>query len=180
MIRFLIGLILGVIIGALAVVVFSAMATFGNPFIFTPSLAPGQSVIHISVDEPYLNQQLAAVLAAQPEFANANPQLDLKSPNIAMLTASVETNAGGDAIKVRPTLTVQFRVENARVRTHVVGVNLGQLNVPTAVIRPQITELERTLEEQVNGAITRGLTGTGLRVVNVGATENALVVDLGQ
>ena len=180
MIRFLIGLVLGVIVGALAVLVFSALATFGNPFIYNPSITPGQAVVHVTVDEPYLNQQLAAVLATQPEFAGASPQLNLESPNVAILTVSIDADVGGNTMKLRPTLTMQLRVEGGQIKTHVVGINLGQLNVPTVLIRSQINQLESALEEQVNRAVTNGLTGTGLRVVNVSASDDSLVVDLGQ
>lgn len=179
MFKFLIGLILGVIAGAVAVILFSTMGSVANPFP-TSVLAPGQAVVHISIDEAYLNQQLAAVLASQPDFRDASPQLDMQEPNVAALTADIQMGVGDNQIKARPTVTLQFRVEGNRIRTRVTNVNVGTMNVPRSLIQTQIDQLERTIEEQVNRAVTDALARTGLKVVNVAANANSLLVELGQ
>jgi hypothetical protein len=179
MFKFLIGLILGVIAGAVAVLIFTAMGSTGNPFT-TPALMPGQAVVHISVDEAYLNQQLTAVMATQPGFTDANPKLDLREPNVAALTASIEANVGGNTVQARPTVMLQFGAENNRVRVKVTGVNLGAMNIPRALIQSQLDTLERTVEDQANRAITNGLSGTGLKVIAVSASATSMLVDLGQ
>jgi hypothetical protein len=180
MLRFIIGLVIGIVIGALAVLAFTALGTFGDPLSANPLPAPGQAVVHISVDKVYLNQELRAVLATQAQFANANPQLDLRSPNAAVLTADIQTEVGGRALKVRPTVTMQFQVENGRIRTKVMGVTMGTLNLPNTLIKAPVAQLESTLEDQVNRAVSGALSGTGLKVYNVTTSSNALVVDLGQ
>ena len=180
MIRFIIGLIFGIIIGAVAVLVFSTLSSTGTPFGYAPLPAPGQSVVHITIDAPYLNLRLGSLLASQPQLAGGNAQLSLQSPNIAVLTSDVQANLGGNSIKLRPTVTVQFQVENGRVKTHVVSVNVGTLNVPDSLIKEPVAQLESMVEDEVNAAITSALSGTGLKLYAVSTSPAGLTVDLGQ
>lgn len=180
MIRFIIGLIFGIIIGALAVLVFSALGAVGNPLAYTPLPGPGQPVIHITVDAPYLNQQLVTVLDSQPQLAGGHPQLTLQSPNVAILTSDVQVNANGNTLKLRPTIKMQFQVENGRVKTQVVSVSMGTLNVPNALIKTQVAQMESTLEDQVNNAIGSALSGSGLKLYAVSTSPAGLTVDLGE
>ena len=135
--------------------------------------------MHLSIDQAYLNQQLAAALAGRNEFKGMQPTLATQAPNAVIVTADVEVTVGNDTIKVHPVVTMQLYVEAGRIRTRVAGVNIGAANVPAMLIQTQIDWIERTMEEQANRISAAGLAGTGLKIIDVSASNTGLVVDLG-
>ena len=180
MLRFLFGLVIGTIIGVIAVLVFT---TFGGTSIITgnaPRPAPGQAVIRVAVESAYLNQQMNAALAVQSKVQVANAQLVLRAPDVAEVTADVSVSAAGVKVKARPNVTMQLTVENGQVKTRLQQIGVGGLDIPVDVIRPQLAEVERILEAQINRAAASGLAGTGLRISNVSVVGTALVVELAQ
>ena len=180
MIRFIFGLIIGIILGALAVFVFVALGSTRTPVNNNPLPSPGGAVIHVSVDSSFLNQELNNMLADQPQFSDAKPQLELKSPNAAALTANLPVDVNGRTLKVRPTVTMQFQVVDGKIQTHVTNINLGAISVPTALVKPQIDQMESLFESSVNRAVTSALAGSGLKLYSVSTSSDALTVDLGQ
>jgi uncharacterized protein YpmS len=181
MLRFILGLVSGVVVGALAVFAFVALGSNGNPVDSnSPTLPSGTGVVHISVDASYLNQELSTLLATQPQFSDAQPELALKSPNVAVLTANLPVDVGGRTLKVRPTVTMQFTVENGEVKTNVTNISLGVISVPTSLIKPQIDQMESMLESSANRALNSALSGSGLKLYGVSTTPDALTMDLGQ
>jgi hypothetical protein len=179
MLKFLVGLIFGLIIGAVAVFVFSTLGSAATPLGST-SAVPGKGVLHVTVDQSYINEKLAAVLASQPQFNDAKAQVKFQAPNSAQVAADVQIDVAGNTIKARPTVTLQFSVAGGRIRTKVTGANLGVLNLPVALFQGPIDQLNQVMEDQVNTAVTDALSGTGLKVINVGSTNTGLVVDLGE
>jgi hypothetical protein len=178
MVRFFIGLIVGVILGAVAVLAFVFMG-IGNTAARIPVAAPsGTPAVRLSVDEAYLNQRMADALQSQPQFAKAEPQVDLRAPNMADVTASIDAVMGGNTLRIRPTARIQFAVEGGRIRAHITDINVGPVVVPRSVIQDQIAQVEGMVETEANDAVAGALSGTGLKVVNVTATETDLVVDL--
>ena len=180
MLRFLFGLFIGTIIGAVAVLALTVWGGTGILSSTTPEPAPGQAVIRVAVESAYLNQQMNAALAAQSKVQVANARLTLRAPNVAEVAADVAVNAAGVNVKARPTVTLQLTVENGQVKTRLMQIGLGGLNIPTDLVRPQLAEVERILETQVNRAVAGGLAGTGLRISNVNVSGSALVVELAQ
>jgi uncharacterized protein YpmS len=177
--KFIAGLFFGVIIGAVAVFVFSTLGSAANPLANT-SGAGGGGVVHVTVDQSYINEKLAAVLADQPQFNDAKAQVKFQAPNSVQVTADVQVTALGNTIKARPTATLQFSVVGGRIHTQLTSVNLGVLNLPVALFQGPVDQLNTIMEDQVNTAVTDALAGTGLKVVNVGSTSTSLVVDLGE
>ncbi len=180
MIKFSIGFIIGVVIGAAAALFFGAQAG-GTGLLPTPSTpAPGQSVIHISVDQSYLNEEFAAALSSQPQFRNAQPQLTMRAPDAVIVSASIQASVGGVTLKARPAVTMQLYVEGGRIRTRIAGVNVGAVNVPLQPFQAQIDQVERMMEDQANRLASSALAGSGLKVVGVSTTASSLIVDLGR
>jgi hypothetical protein len=179
MIKFLFGAVFGIIIGAAAAVYLSMQGGMGHAYVQAPAPEPGRAVIHLSIDQAYLNQQLINTLAGQPEFKGLQPTLATQAPNIVIVTAEVEVTVGNNKIKVRPTVTMQVYVEAGRIRTRVAGVNIGDLSVPATLVQTQIDQIERVTEEQANGLAAAGLAGTGLKIISVSASNTGLLVDLG-
>ena len=179
MIKFLIGLVVGVIVGAAALFVFSTLGSTAVPLSST-SGASGKGVVHVTVDQAYINKKLAEVLADQPQFNDAKAQVKFQAPSTAQVAADVQIDVAGSTIKARPTVTLQFSVAGGRIRTKLTGADLGILKLPIALFQGPIDQLNQMMEDQVNAAVTDGLAGTGLKVVNVSATNSGLVVDLGE
>jgi uncharacterized protein YpmS len=180
MLRFISGLVSGIILGALAVFAFVTLGSSNNAATTNTTTTAGSGVVHVTVDAGYLNQELSTMMATQPEFSDAQPQLALKSPNVAVLTANLPVDLNGTTLKVRPTVTIQFSVENGQVKTNVTNINLGALKVPTALIQPQIDQMESMLESSANRALNSALAGSGLQLYNVSTSPAALTMDLGQ
>ncbi len=178
MIKFLAGLIFGVIIGAAAMFFISALGGRSGVAVAPPAV--GQAVIHVSIDQSYLNQQLTRALATQPQFKGVKPTLTLQGPNAVIVSVDIQANVNGTLVKVHPVVTMQLLVENGRIHTNVASVNIGALNVPLEPFQAQINQLNRMMEEQANSAVANGLAGTGLKIVNVTTTNNSLSVDLGE
>jgi hypothetical protein len=180
MVRFIVGLIIGILLGAAAVVVFTMLGSMDNSLIYAPLPSPSAAVVHVTVDAGYLNQELNTLLATQPQFAGARPQLELRSPNTAVFSADIPVTVNGNTIKVRPTVTMQFQVQDGVLSTHVTSVNLGTINVPMALIQSQVNEVERLFQSSVNRAVTNALAGSGLKLYSVSTSPTAITVDLGQ
>ena len=180
MFKFIIGFVIGAVLGAVAVLFFGALGGGANLLAVSTTPAPGASVIHISVNQSYLNQELNAALADQPQFANMKPQLAMRPPDAVTVSANVQAGVGGVTVKARPAVTMQLYVEGGRIRTKVVDVNVGALNVPLQPFQAQLDQVESMMEDQANRLVNSGLAGTGLRVVGVSTTGDSLVVDLGQ
>jgi uncharacterized protein YpmS len=180
MLRFIFGLVSGIVLGAVAVFAFVTLSSANNVVVSDAITAPGSSVVHVSVDASYLNQEMSTLLATQPGFSDAEPQLVLKSPNVAQLTANLPVELNGTTLRVRPTVTIQFTVENGEVKTNVTNIGMGVLSVPTSLIQPQIDQMESTLESSANRALNSALAGSGLKLYNVSTSPTALTMDLGQ
>jgi hypothetical protein len=178
MIKFIFGTAFGIIVGAAGAFYLSMQGGMGHPYMQPPP-TPGQAVMHLSIDQSYLNQQFITALAGQTEFKGMQPTIATQPPNAVIVTADIEVTVGGNSIKVRPAVTMQFYVEAGRIRTRVAGVNLGTVNVPAMLVQTQIDWIERTMEEQANRLATAGLAGTGLKIINVSASNTGLLVDLG-
>jgi len=178
MFKFIFGAFLGIISGAAAVFYLGMQGGISNAYV--PPPVPGQAVMHLSIDQAYLNQQLiAAALAGKTEFRGMQPTLATQAPNAVIVTADVEITVGSDTIKVHPAVTMQLYVEAGRIRTRVAGVNIGAANVPAMLVQTQIDWIERTIEEQANRFASTALGGTGLKIIDVSASNAGLVVDLG-
>ena len=141
MFKFIFGAVFGIIVGAAGAFYLSMQGGIGNTYMRPPP-TPGQAVMHLSIDQGYLNQQLITALTGQTEFKGMQPTLATQAPNAVIVTADIEATVGGNSIKVRPAVTMQFYVEAGRIRTRVAGVNLGTVNVP-ADAGPNTDRLDR-------------------------------------
>jgi hypothetical protein len=178
MIRFFFGVIFGILLGVGGAVYLSMKGGLSTANLQPPP-PPGQSVMHLSIDQAYLNQKLGAALAGTTEFKGLQPTLTTQAPNAVIVNVDMEVTVGGNTLKVHPAVTMQLFVEASRIRARVAGVNIGVANVPAMLIQTQIDWIERVMEEQANHIATTGLTGTGLKVINVSASNTGLLVDLG-
>ncbi|HEY3343176.1 MAG TPA: hypothetical protein VGK81_14205 [Anaerolineae bacterium] len=180
MLRFILGLVSGIVVGAVAVFAFVTLGSSNSPLVNSSAVAPGGGVVHVTVAASYLNQELNTLLAAQPGFADAKPQLVLRSPNVAALTANLPVDLNGTTLTVRPTVTMQFLVQNGEIKTNVTSIGLGVISVPASLVKPQIDQMESALESSANRALTNALAGSGLKLYNVSTSPAALTMDLGQ
>lgn len=180
MLKFLLGGVIGTLFGAAAILVFVVLGGTNAITGLAPRLVPGQAVIRVSVEGAYLSQQMNAALAGQQQLQVSNAQLTLRAPNDAIVAADAVVEVAGVKVRARPTVGVQFAVEDGRVKTRLGQINVGGIGVPTELVRPQLAEMERILEAQINRAISGGLTGTGLRISSISVVGSALVVDLAQ
>jgi hypothetical protein len=169
---FLTGLGVGLILGVGAVLLISFLSGRGRPLPVSP--ASEDPRIQINVEESYVNRLLAAELASDPRFSD--PLVDLRSPNLALVTVNTEV-AG---IVLRPTVTIQFSVEGSEIQAALLEVDVGGLNVPRGLIEAHLAGLEKEIQDQVKALVAGTLADTKFRVVRVSATETSLVVELGE
>ncbi len=178
MIKFVFGLIFGVIVGAAAALYLSPKAVVSRPIVAAPAARPG--TIHVSVDQAYLNKLMTEALAGQAQFKGMQPTLALQGPNTVIVTVDLQADVAGVTLKARPEVMMQLSLNAGRIRTHVANVNFGIVNVPLEPFQAQINQIESMMEDQANRAVTNGLAGTGLKIVNVTTSSNSLNVDLGE
>ncbi|MCL4507582.1 MAG: hypothetical protein M1140_16415 [Chloroflexi bacterium] len=180
MIKFIIGFVFGVILGAIAILFFGALGRGAHPLTTPTTPAPRQSAIRISVNQSYLNQEFGAALADQPQLRNMHPQLAMRAPNAVVVSVDLQASVAGVTLTAHPAVTIQLYVAGGRIRTRVADVNVGAVDVPLQPFQAQIDQAIRMMEDQANRLVNSGLAGTGLKVVGVSTTSDSLVIDLGQ
>ncbi len=180
MIRFIFGLIIGILLGALTVFAFTMLGGVPNSTLYGPLPGPGTAVVQVTVDARYLNQELNTLVTSQPGMADSQPQLALQAPNVMIFTAGVPIQLSGQTLTVRPTVTMQVQVQDGKITTHVTNISLGPISVPTALVKPQIDQMEGLLQNGVNRAVSSTLAGSGLTLYSVSTSPSAMTVDLGE
>jgi|GEM_PF-3804729 len=178
MVKVTIGLVLGVIVGVAAVLVFSAMGGSSRPA--AALAAPGQAVIHISADQSYINQKITSAMSGQDQFRNVRPVLTLQTPNSVIVAADLQADIKGTIFKASTVITMQLYADAGRIRTRILSVDLGTLKIPLDPFQAQIDQIERIMGDETNRAVAVALKDTGLKIVNVSTTNTSLVVDMGE
>lgn len=170
---FIVGLLIGLVLGVAGLLFVSASNHY-NRAIPPPAPSGDQPVVQVVVDESYLGQHVVSALAESPEYSD--PVLDVREPNLALLSITTDLNG----TRVRPTVTMRMGVHDGLVLIDVVKVDVGGLNVPLRLVEPQVARLEQSLEGRINTMIAERLIGNDLWLAQVTTSETTLVADLGQ
>jgi hypothetical protein len=141
----------------------------------TPSPTPLPEVepaIKVIIQETYIQEQLEKEMEINPAYSD--PEIDFRAPDLALISFTTRVNT---FLKLRPTATVEFSVEDEEVVVEVVRIDVNGMNVPRSLIESQIDELREEIQLELNN-LTGSLTEADLELVEISATEDALVVGL--
>jgi hypothetical protein len=134
-----------------------------------PEVEPAIKVI---IQETYIQERLEKEMEINPAYSD--PEIDFRAPDLALISFTTRVNT---FLKLRPTATVQFSVEDEEVVVEVVRIDVNGMNVPRSLIESQIDELSEEIQLELNN-LTGSLTEADLELVDISATEDALVVSL--
>jgi hypothetical protein len=134
-----------------------------------PEVEPAIKVI---IQETYIQERLEKEMEINPAYSD--PEIDFRAPDLALISFTTRVNT---FLKLRPTATVQFSVEDEEVVVEVVKIDINGMNVPRSLIEGQIDELREEIQLELNN-LTGSLTEADLELVDISATEDALVVGL--
>lgn len=127
----------------------------------------------LTLGERFLNSQ---VIKAMPNDGTVrNVSLDVHPGNRAEVRATVDVNILGAIVTVNPTAAVTMRVENGRIVISVEKVNVGGVNVPSALVAPQVNKLKATAENELDSQLATIEANTGLRLSAMTSTEDSLI-----
>jgi hypothetical protein len=135
----------------------------------TPEVEPAIKVI---IQETYIQERLEKEMEINPAYSD--PEIDFRAPDQALISFTTRVNT---FLKLRPTATVEFSVEDEEVVVDVVRIDVNGMNVPRSLIEGQIDELREEIQLELNN-LTGSLTEADLELVDISATEDALVVGL--
>ncbi len=183
MVRFLGGCLLGAILGVLLVMavgtlVFVAFFPKQQPLSLppAPTVVSGESALIVYVSEAYANEEMVKVIKAR-SLPVENTALDVRAPDQAQVSMTMNLPLIG---AVNPVAKVRFSVNNGQLAFDVSDINVSGLNIPQNLVQPIVDNFVKTEEAEINARIQEGLAGTGLRLIGVEATDNALIFRFGR
>jgi hypothetical protein len=169
----LVGLVIGI---GLAFVAWTLLARAESSAPTTPVVGTARGDVTISVSAKYLNTQLQQ-LVKQTGLAQ-QATLTLVAPNIAQISATIETRILGQAISGSAVARVRVTVQNSRVVLTVEKVDVSGVGISQSFITPIVEQARVQIEDQINKMIQRELQGTGLRLSNIRIAPNEIAIDL--
>ena len=151
-------------IACIALFIFNSNPTsMPSPLAVQPGTAPDMS---LTLGEHFLNVQ---VIKAMPNDGTVrNVSLDVHPGNRADVRATVDVNILGAIVTVNPIATVTMKVENGRIVISVDQVSVGGLNVPSALVAPQVNKLKATAENELDSQLATIEANTGLKLKSNG------------
>ena len=169
---FLIGLVIGLILGAGSALLFFLQNNNGN----TPPepLSSQNHEIQLIIKEPFLNQIISEEMQNDPLYAEM--VLNLKPPNLALVTLYPEFFG----IQFPVTASIEAIVEGGEILVDILEIDIAGFNIPAEVIQQPLVAVEDEMQEQINGLISGTLANTNLRIIQVSADENNLYVEIGE
>jgi hypothetical protein len=133
-----------------------------------PTINP--QMTEVTIQETLLNAQIGAGVPEGGQISN--PRVDLHPDNLADLTANVNTGL----IVLQPQVTIKLSAQDGRIVIDVLNIDVGGLGVPTALIEPQIVEIKRNAEDQLNRQFAELERTTGNKLQSITSTENELIL----
>jgi hypothetical protein len=178
--RFTAGCLTGIIVGIILAIGGYAAYTFlfstDNLSLF-PASPAGNPDLTITISEAYLNDQLQAGLAAQG-LSLSDLAIKLHAPNRAAAGMTMNIRVLGQPFSIHPQASFHFGVTSGAIFIALDQVNVAGFNVPQNVVDQQLGGFQRYAESELNAEAKRALASTGLHVIGVQATENALIIQL--
>ena len=120
------------------------------------------------------------LVALKNDATIQNPVLDLLPPNRAHAVATVYVKFLGASVALRPSVQMHFAVVSNRATVTVDSVDLSGFNVPLNAIQADIDRIKKVAEDQINEDIQNATRGTKLKLTNLAATDDSLVIDFSE
>jgi hypothetical protein len=164
---------------ALAGAMFLGISFLNSPdqLLLFPAAGPDNPDLTITISEAYLNDQLRANLAARG-MNLGDLGVKLHAPNRAEVSMTLNLAILNQALLVRPKASFHFAVNGGLVTLVLEQVTISGFNVPQDIMNQQLGSFQRYAQDVLNTEVKRTLTNTGLHLVGVESTENALIIKL--
>jgi hypothetical protein len=170
------GLLLGILLSALAFVGYTLFSSNGLVPL-SPASSGTNPDLTITMSQQYLNDQLRTGLAARG-MRPSDLTVALHSPNRAEATMTMPLTVLGQTLNVQSHASLHFGLANGSITLELDQVDVSGLGIPQAIVNQEMGTLMRYADDQLNTEMRRMLAGTGLHVVGIAATEGALTVQL--
>jgi len=172
MARFLFGLIAGALVGVAGFVVITATRP---PDLPPGSVTSGKPMAEIRVEQALLNEQLAAVASSLEPFSDV--RAEVRAPGEIVLTGKYPIDAP-IPITLYPRITLQVGAQAGRLTLYVSQIDVGNLNIPRAVVQGLIDGIEERAAGELNQWIARSMAGAQMTVRAVRVSDTYLIVEL--
>jgi len=139
-----------------------------NPVVTNPE-------VQIFIDQAYVSKIVNTEIQNEPNFSNA--VVDLRPPNLALITLDVRLNS---LITLRPTVTLAFEASDNKVQIQITEINLGGYSIPLSLIQGPLNDLTQMTQDRINALTVTMQQQSGLELRRVSATDMDLVLDLGE
>ncbi len=187
----LVGLVLAVIIGAVALYfVLRDTSPVLPPAWTPPSHTPAVTVFML---ESFLNQQLRQALEleaseTQSELTAATPAhvpfrfkindaaLDVRPDRRAEFTAGITVSAWALKLTIRPITDFIFVPHNGQVNIIVTRIRLSGITIPYNLIESFVQEVVETAQGKLNHSLIQLQADTGVELVDMDTTEDLLIL----
>lgn len=170
--RFLLGLIAGALVGVAGFILITATRPPDAP---PGSVTSGKPLAEIRIEQTLLNEQLAAAAASLEPFSEA--RAELRAPGDIILTGKYPIDAP-IPITIYPRITLQVGAQAGRLTLYVSQIDVGNLNIPRAVVQGLIDGIENRAAGELNQWIARSLAGAQMTVRAVRVSDTYLIVEL--
>ena len=166
------GLILGFVIGILALFLFVITSFSTGKAVTIPTPVPGQADIAVTVSENYLNRQINNEMSKSnvPLLGGGKTAVNLQPNNIVTVTMEMGNPFGGNT-----TITIKTQVlrDGSKVQVKILEIQGGSLSLPV--------QINQMLEKVINDAIDIRLQSgpaSDLEIMDMQSTENDITVKI--
>jgi hypothetical protein len=173
-----ISVLIGMFLGAAIVLVSIPLLNAGGiqPTPAPDTLLPDRPAVSVTASAAFMNSQMQPVLRQSGLASQAT--ITFAAPNLIRFAAPMRITLLGQPIQVNAMVTMSIVVKSGRTVLTVEQVEANGLTVPREVVPAAIETMRAQSEDQVNRLIQRSLQGTGLRVINIRISPDAVIVDL--
>ena len=130
--------------------------------------------IQLIIKESFINQMISEEMHYDPLYAEM--YLDLKSPNLALVTLYPEFFG----IQFPVTASIGVIVEGGEILVDILELDIAGFNIPAQVIQQPLAAVEDEMQVQLNGLISGTLANSDLKIIQVSADENNLYIGIGE
>lgn len=138
-----------------------------QPLTAQPTAVPDMT---ITLSERFLNKRIGSALPTGGQVSNV--QLDLQAGETALVSATLRTGF----LNVNLRATMKLAAQNGRIVIDIGQVDAGGFGVPSSLIEPQVAELKRTAETELNKQFAEMEKTQGVKLRTLTTTDNSLTL----
>ncbi len=174
-----IGVIMGVVLGAIIMLVVLSFANI-NPLARPPAaealLLTNRPDVTITASNTFLSPQLERAVVKSGLVKQAS--INLVAPNLIQVRSPVDVSLLGLPMTVDATVQMAVTVQRGRIILTTQSVEAGGFDVPPSTLGQDYERLRALAEDEINRDVQRSLQGTRLTVSNIRVAPDGMSVDL--